>query len=75
VVLFKSFSTYKIMFFRQTLLHGLGLIDFIAAKRHTSPVALRRGDAARAQVERTWRAPSQEGVWPRIAAAPVHQAF
>ena len=36
----------------------------IAAKRHTAEVALRRGDAARAQVERTRRASSLEGIAP-----------
>ena len=40
---------------------------FIAAKRHTAEVALRRGGAARAQAERFRRAPLQEGVCLRIA--------
>jgi hypothetical protein len=37
----------------------------IAAKRHTAEVALRRGDAARAQVERTRRALCWRGCAPR----------
>jgi hypothetical protein len=43
----------------------------IAAKRHSTEVALRRCGASRAQVERLRRASLLEGVCPRIAAAPL----
>ena len=43
------------------------LILFIAAKRHSAEVALRRADASRASSERLRRSPLQEGVWVQIA--------
>jgi hypothetical protein len=54
---------------REHLVNRNELYFYIAAKRHTYEVALRRGDAARAPDERIRRAPLLERVCPRITAA------